>query len=341
MSKSIEPVRVMQAQGVVNSEMQEEDEVIIVKMAFRPVVRLMNIFGLCSDTITIGKGATKKRHNSLKIYGGIMILLMIGNVARLIPGLVTGKGYDLHFRITYLIWNIRCTMQAAYLIYICWPSRKAASRLVKLIQDFDLGLNAATLEGEKNSVRRFKRATNIVFIVINILTIFNSLFVLMGMFIQALDIHTILENMLYPLSATVAVKLCYFVLQFILSVIWMAPLILYIQSSQSLVFLLNMFEADVKGFGASLSLPSHITKIRCMYLKVSNLVQATDEIYGPIALTVYFFDIVQFSFVLYIAMYSAKSSMEKFLACFWALSSLVNLLIMSFAASNVEEKVGN
>ncbi len=106
-------------------------------------------------------------------------------------------------------------------------------------------------------------------------------------------------------------------------------------------FMLTLLQAKMQCFGSGFSLRIHMPQIRKMYVKTSDLAGAADDLLGPLALAVYFFDVVLFSFNLYLWFYKAKSFMEKFLAFFWVAAALANLMFISFAASRVAEKVIN
>eukprot|EP00794_Sanderia_malayensis_P010770 gene10770-11923_t len=330
-------------------ERNNETTAYVNRKTYRPINIMMNMFGVSSDLITVdGKDYTSRsnkiRQTLLKIYGCAIVIILTVNMARMIPGIVMGKfDYHMHFKIAITVWYTRCLFQAIFLVRICWPASKSApSKLIKLVQDLDDEINDPSVmtqcKDAQNTVRSFKRYTKTVFWAILVIIVMNSLFILLGMFIAALSIQSIMANVAYPFQTSVAVKLGCFVLQTFLSMIWMLPVTLYMTMSQSLVYALGIFEAKVKSLDSRLSLPGRIAEIRLTYLKIIRLAEEADEIFGPLALIVYFFDIVQFSFTLYIAIYSAHSTMEKFLVLFWASTALMCLFLLSISASSVVEK---
>lgn len=330
----MEPVDVIE-------EGESEALVTVNKHAFRPIMLLLKIFALnpCGGTQTQQKRMTFKRLFSV-IYSILVILAMIANVIRLFPALARAKDYTFFLRLCVVVWYTRCLLMAVYITTLNWKSEGKISKLGSLIKELDANLDVSSTKNDMKAVKCYKKRCKIFFLLICVVNVTNCISIPLGIFVKELGAHKALDSILYPLREYISWKIAYCVLDVYLAIAWLAPILLYNIACNSIVLQLSIVQSKVGLMSENLSVGRYVNQIRPMYLQLTGLVEKADEMFGLMALCVYLFDIVLFSLNLYVSLYIAKSVLEHCIIWFWIMMSLFNLLIMSFDASRVVEKVG-
>ena len=329
---TMEPVNVI-------DEGENEALVKVNQHAFRPIMLLLKIFALNP----CGTQRQQRRMNVKwlfsAIYSILVILAMTANVIRIFPALLRTKDYTFYIRLCVLVWYTRCLLMAVYVAILNWKSKGKTSKLGSLIKDLDANLTLSSIKNDMKAVKSYKKRCKMFFVSICVVIATTCISIPMAIFVKELGAHKVLNSILYPFHEYNSGKIAYCVFDVYLSIAWMAPILLYNLACNSIVLQLSIVQSKVGLMSESLSVGRYIDQIRPMYLQLTGLVQKADEMFGIMALCVYLFDIVLFSLNLYVSLYVAKSVLEHCIIWFWIMMALFNLLIMSFDASRVVEKV--
>ena len=329
----MEPVEVIE-------EGENEAVIKVNKHAIQPVMLLLKIFAL-NPCGTQGQQKRMDFKSLLTaIYSILVTLAMIANVIRMFPALLRTKDYTFYLRLCLLVWYTRCLLMAVYIAILNWKSKSKKSKLGSLIKDLDANLDSSSTKNGMKAVKSYKKRCKICFISICVVIVTSCISIPLALFVEELGAHKALKSMLYPFREYNSWKIAYCVLNVYLNIAWMAPILLYNIACNSIVLQLSIVQSKVGLMSGNLSVRRYVDRIRSMYLKLTDLIEKADQMFGLMALCVYLFDIVLFSLNLYVSLYIAKSVLEHCIIWFWIMMALFNLLIMSFDASRVVEKVG-
>ena len=311
------------------------------KHAIRPVMLLLKIFALNP----CGTQGQQKRMNVKSLFSAIysilVILAMIANVIRMFPALLRSKDYTFYLRLCLLVWYTRCLLMAVHITILNWKSKGKTSKLGSLIKDLDENLDLSSTKNNMKAVKSYKKRCKIFFVSICVVIATSCITIPLAFFVKELGAHKVLIPItVYPFRANNLWKIAYCVVNVHSNIAWMAPILLYNIACNSIVLQLSIVQSKVALMSDNLSVGRYVDCIRPMYLQLTDLIEKADEMFGLMALCVYLFDIVLFSLNLYVSLFVAKSVLEHCIIWFWIIMALFNLLIMSFDASRVVERVG-
>ena len=329
---TMEPVNVVE-------EGENKALVNVNKHAVRPIMLLLKIFALNPCGTQRQQRRTNVKSLFSAIYSILVILAMIANLIRIFPALLRTKDYTFYIRLCVLVWYTRCLLMAVYVTILNWRSKGKTSKLGSLIKDLDANLNVSSIKNDIKAVKSYKKRCKMFFVSTCVVIATTCISIPLAIFVKELGAHKVLNSILYPFQEYSSLKIVYCVLDVYLSIAWMAPILLYNIACNSIVLQLSIVQSKVGLISENLSVGRYVDQIRPMYLQLTGLVEKADEMFGLMALCVYLFDIVLFSLNLYVSLYIAKSVLEHCVIWFWIMMALFNLLIMSFDASRVVEKV--
>ena len=330
---------------VVQAKMEQVEEQIseaIFEKTFLRIFAAFKIFGF-SPTVPSVLKSRDRRCSAWKVlslcYSGVILLYSILSIIRMCYGMVFGEsGFLFYLRLCLAVWMTRCFLHSLNVLKIMTSNSGKRSKLFAIVKQLDENIGRETMRNCQKEVERYKRRSKILIIIIFGVVTMSTASIATALFIGDSD-KMFLQTLLYPFQDQVVYKLLYIFMTLPMNVAWMAPNLLYDSVCDSLVLKLNFLEDRLASLSEKLTVRDHISKIRQMYLKMTRLVGEVDAMFGPMIIFVYVFDIALFSLNLYIALFIARSFLEHFCVCFWILMTLANLLVVSFDASRVVEKV--
>ena len=333
-------LRTIQVQPV-RMDIEESRTVKVFQKTFRPILLVMKLSGLCPKALHLSKPGGNRRQTILStLYSTAVVLMIIFNIARTAPYLNITSSFTLYLRLNVIVWYIRCLAFSLYLFRIASSGNERRSMLESIIKRLDEDIEHAQLKSNGKALRKFTTGTKILFWCICTMIAFSWLFVVIAIAAK-LGSGAIDSTLLHPFQNSLIFKIIYNFCNIHLVIIWLTPALLYSTMCSSLVMKLSFLESSLASLNEhSTLLQQQIKTIRSMFLNVTSIVSKADEAFGPVALFIYFFDIVLFSVTLYGSLFIAKSPIEHTNLWFWCFASALNLLLVSVFASRVEEKVG-
>ena len=333
-------LRTIQVQPV-GMDIEESRTVKVFQKTFRPILFMMKLSGLCPKAPLLSKPGGNRRQTILSaLYSTVLLLMIIFNIARTAPYLNITSSFTLYLRLNVIVWYIRCLAFSMYIFRIASSSSERRSTLENIIKRLDEDVDHAQLKCNGKVLRRFKTGTKVLFWCITTMMTLSWLFVVIAIAAK-LGSGAIENTLLHPFHSSLIFKILYNFCNIYLVIIWLAPALLYSTMCSSLIMKLSFLESSLASLNEnSTLLRQQIKTIRSMFLNVTSIVSKADEAFGPVALFIYFFDIVLFSVTLYGSLFIAKSAIEHTNLWFWCIASALNLLLVSVYASRVEEKVG-
>lgn len=319
-------------------ELHREDEKIFRK-AFRPTMLLLKIAGYCPRVLRLLRPSDERGVKFLSLFYTLTVLLAIAfHIARVAPFLKMEANFILYLRLCVMVWYIRCLALSIYIIRISAHSNEKHSTLFGIINSLDEGTGDNLARRQYKEIKKFQAKSKIIFWSISTMIVLSCIFMCIAIFVN-LGSGSIAVTVLQPFNDSFAFKVFYNIHNMFMVTAWLVPALLYCLICNSLVLKLSFLESKVTGLGENIAIRGHIKKIRRMYLNVTSIVGKADEAFGPVALFIYFFDIVLFSITLYASLFIAKSFIEQLNLWYWSFASLLNLLLISVEAARVEEKV--
>ena len=306
---------------------------------FRPILLLMKIFGLCPRIPQMSKPSANKRLTIFSfLYSIAVVLMIVFHIARTAPYLNFDKSFELYLRLNIVVWFLRNLAFSIYFIRLNASSEDKASRLEQVIRRLDDGIDGAQLKSNLKSTKKFKLKVKVMTWLIGTLIAMTCLFVGIAIVTQ-LGSGVIATALLLPFQNSLAFQIIYNFSNIFMVISWVVPMLLYSAICSSLVMKLSFLEKSMVSLYENSTLQHHIRTIRIMFLNVTGIVSKADDLFGPVALFIYFFDIVLFSVTLYGSLFIAKSAIEHINLSFWCFVAVINLLLVSVEAARVEEKV--
>ena len=310
-----------------------------IRKALRPIDFLMKLCGLTygSSCPLIVKFQT--RHKVQRVYTIMVAILLFFSALRYMPSLFQQVKVSPLIKYEYLLWNVKCAIQAFYCIFICSRYGREISRFQQLISEYDEQLSRYRDSQDREEEQRYKTRTRLVTIALFSAVIATMAITGCCIFIPSLVEEKLNEFLIGPFKEpTLPVKLLLFIISFYSTVAWLLPVILYCYLCLSFCLVLDQFKASLASFKSS-NANKCIEYVSVEYKKLKELISHTDDVIGFMALCVYCFDVILCCFHLFHFFYESKTAVEKIAPAYHVVVSLANLVFMSFCASKVSEKV--
>ena len=323
----------------ISMDIEESENENLFHKVFQPTFLLMKIAGLCPKILGISRPSHDRKSKILSLlYSAGVVVMILFHISRIAPYLNVKASFALYLRLCVFVWYLRCLVLALYSIRITSYCKERKSMLGCLIQSLDEDIDNSHFKTNKSPIKRFKMKTKILFLFICCTIVMSSAFV--GVAILAkIGSGIISITLLSPFQDNIVFQIIYTITNIYMVTAWIVPVLLYSNICNSLIMKLTFLQSTVASVSDSINMQHHIRAIRRMYLNVTDIVSKADEIFGPVALFIYFFDIVLFSITLYASIFIQTSAIGHLNLGFWNLVAFLNLLLVSTEAAQVEEKV--